>query len=146
MINEVRDRLDRIATVMTTSRMVSSIMIADDIRALLIDHARLTEELCKVNSGETVSVRYDLSPAAKGGAIRDQPPHLCDLCRVRKAVRSDDEGIPFCQECWDGWRDNGVRVDRGALQMALNVLRRAGKGEVADALAGGVIDGQGEVK
>lgn len=36
--------------------------------------------------------------------------------------------------------DNSVRVDRGALQMALNVLRRAGKGEVADALAGGVIE------
>ena len=39
-------------------------------------------------------------------------------------------------------RDNGVRVDRGALQMAINVLLRAGKHEVADALAGGVIDGQ----
>ena len=39
-------------------------------------------------------------------------------------------------------RDNGVRVDRGALQMAINALRRAGKHEVADALAGGVIDGQ----
>lgn len=38
--------------------------------------------------------------------------------------------------------DNGVRVDRGVLQMAINVLRRAGKHEVADALAGGVIDGQ----
>lgn len=44
--------------------------------------------------------------------------------------------------------DNGVRVDRGALQMAINVLRRAGKDEVADALAGGVIEqptkGEGE--
>jgi hypothetical protein len=34
--------------------------------------------------------------------------------------------------------DNCVSVDRGALQMALNVLRRAGKDEVADALAAGV--------
>ena len=44
--------------------------------------------------------------------------------------------------------DNSVRVDRGALQMALNVLRRAGKCEVADALAGGVTEqpakGEGE--
>lgn len=31
-------------------------------------------------------------------------PDLCDLCRVRDGVRSDDEGIPFCQECWDGWQ------------------------------------------
>jgi hypothetical protein len=31
--------------------------------------------------------------------------------------------------------DNRISVDRGALQMALNVLRRAGKNEVADALA-----------
>lgn len=33
---------------------------------------------------------------------------------------------------------NLTQVDRGALQMALNVLRRAGKDEVADALAAGV--------
>ena len=31
-------------------------------------------------------------------------PNLCDLCRVREEVRSDAEGIPFCQECWDGWQ------------------------------------------
>lgn len=31
-------------------------------------------------------------------------PDLCDLCRVREEVRTDAEGIPFCQECWDGWQ------------------------------------------
>ena len=119
-IDEVRERLQRLASVMSGGRMVSSIMASDDLRALLADHKRQAEELRKVNSGETVSVRFDLSPAAKEGAIRDQlvamgwtppvdqqPPHLCDLCRVRKAVRSDEEGIPFCQECWDGWRAKG---------------------------------------
>lgn len=29
---------------------------------------------------------------------------LCDLCRVREEVRTDADGIPFCQECWDGWQ------------------------------------------
>lgn len=36
-------------------------------------------------------------------------PDLCDLCRVRGKVRSDDEGIPFCQECWDGWQATAVQ-------------------------------------
>lgn len=31
-------------------------------------------------------------------------PDLCDMCRVRDEVRTDAEGIPFCQECWDGWQ------------------------------------------
>lgn len=31
-------------------------------------------------------------------------PTLCDLCQVREEVRSDAEGVPFCQECWDGWQ------------------------------------------
>lgn len=35
-------------------------------------------------------------------------------------------------------RDNSARVDKGALKMAENVLRRAGKTEVADALVAGV--------
>lgn len=34
----------------------------------------------------------------------DQQPDLCDLCRTREEVRSDAEGIGFCQECWDGWQ------------------------------------------
>lgn len=40
----------------------------DDYEALQAENARLTEELRKVNSGETISVRFDLSPAAKEGA------------------------------------------------------------------------------
>lgn len=29
---------------------------------------------------------------------------LCDLCQVREEVCSDAEGVPFCQERWDGWQ------------------------------------------
>lgn len=39
----------------------------------------------------------------KPGRGPDQPG-LCDLCRVREEVRSDAEGVPFCQERWDGWQ------------------------------------------
>lgn len=121
-INKVRERLGWDVEDFTERGI--AIPTANDLRALLADHARLQAELRKINSGEDVRVRFDLSPAAKEGAIRDQlvamgwtppvdpqadaePPHLCDLCRVRKGVRSDDEGIPFCQECWDGWRAKG---------------------------------------
>lgn len=31
-------------------------------------------------------------------------PTLCDLCQVREEVCSDAEGVPFCQERWDGWQ------------------------------------------
>ena len=24
----------------------------------------------------------------------------------REEVRTDADGIPFCQECWDGWQTN----------------------------------------
>jgi len=83
--------------------------------------------------------------------MRQQAPAI-DLEQFREAVESLRLGATRAEhheECdrllalIDGQaRDNGVRVDRGALQMAINVLRRAGKHEVADALAGGVIDGQ----
>lgn len=56
---------------------------------------------------------------------------------------------PMTADLWKAWQaargvagtdpSNAVQVDRGALQMALNVLRRAGKNEVADALAAGVV-------
>lgn len=36
-------------------------------------------------------------------------PDLCDLCRTREEVRSDAEGIPFCQECWDGWQSEEAK-------------------------------------
>lgn len=52
-----------------------------------------------------------------------EPPHMCDLCRVRKAVRSDDEAIPFCQECWDGW-PMGWLVVRGETMTDLDKMAR----------------------
>lgn len=39
-----------------------------------------------------------------------------------------------------GQSGNGITVDKGALTMALNVLRRAGKDEVADALVASVVE------
>lgn len=58
-----------------------------------------------------------------------------------------DAGAPGAMRTWDELasslaapapvaEDNTVPVDRGALTLALNVLRRAGKDEVADALSG----------
>lgn len=48
----------------------------------------------------------------------EQQPDLCDMCKVREEVRTDSEGIPFCQECWDGWQASeqstkGEGVDGG---------------------------------
>ena len=95
-INEVRSRLNRALDLGRAPGM------AADIDALLADHARLTEELRKVNAGETVSVRFDLSPAAKWSAGCNDRPTLCALCRVREEVCRDAGGVPFCQMCWDG--------------------------------------------
>lgn len=40
---------------------------------------------------------------------RNDRPALCDLCQVREEVCSDAEGVPFCQECWDGWQATAVQ-------------------------------------
>ena len=79
-INEVRERLDAaVAAPLTTCTVVCS---RKDPHALLADHARLQADAAKRATG--------------------QP--LCDLCQQREEVRSDADGIPFCQECWDGWQ------------------------------------------
>lgn len=91
-INAVRERLERAFI----DEHGITWMTAKKMRALLADRARLAEELRKVNSGETVSVRFDLSPAAKEGAVRDQlvamgwtPPDVApaiDLEKFREAI------------------------------------------------------------
>lgn len=97
-INEVRERLTEMANDYLPPATGWN-RARDDLRALLADHARLAEELRKVNSGETVSVRFDLSPAAKEGAVRDQlvamgwtPPGVApaiDLEQFRDLVTDD---------------------------------------------------------
>ena len=77
-------------------------------------HARmLTQSWRVVDSSELkraleagVLALIDGQKAAPRGP--DQPD-LCDLCRVREKVRSDAEGIPFCQECWDGWQSEEAK-------------------------------------
>jgi len=71
-INGVRERLERACIDEHGITWLTAKVDGGDLRTLLADHARLAEELRKVNAGETVSVRFDLSPAAKEGAVRDQ--------------------------------------------------------------------------
>jgi len=71
-INGVRERLERACIDEHGITWLTAEVYGADLRALLADHARLQEELRKTNAGETVSVRFDLSPAAKEGAVRDQ--------------------------------------------------------------------------
>lgn len=52
-INEMRQRLEMELSISAGWRVVQC--LSGDLRALLADHARLTEELRKVNAGETVS-------------------------------------------------------------------------------------------
>lgn len=85
-INEVRDRLAHSNTsiIAGSAGVVEySTVRTDDLRALLADHARLQAVVAKIG---------------------DDAPTLCDLCQVREEVCSDAEGVPFCQECWDGWQ------------------------------------------
>ena len=79
-INEVRERLEKdVEGPLTT---YTAVCARADLRALLDDHARLQADAAKRATG--------------------QP--LCDLCQQREEVRSDAEGIGFCQACWDGWQ------------------------------------------
>lgn len=63
---------------------------------------------------------------------------LRELCDLRKGVAVHMESVlailDRCTVVESGTIKNSVLVDRGALCMALNVLRRADKTEIADAL------------
>lgn len=133
-INEVRARLHTVANIYEGGQIFAHCR-ADDVNALLDDHARLAEELRKVSAATTIDLEQfrrlaDLGLTFGPGSIR-----RAEAERLRALIDGQTN-------------DNGVRVDRGALQMAINVLRRAGKDEVADALVGGVIEqptkGEGE--
>lgn len=78
-IEEVRERLER----ELSRELGPALAVANDLRALLADHARLQAVVAKIG---------------------EDAPTLCDLCRTREEVRSDAEGIGFCQACWDGWQ------------------------------------------
>lgn len=116
-INEVRERISAAAELY--AGLLHSPSMAPDLRILLADHARLQvahadalkamrQAVIALSHAQESDPAYQNAYGALDAAIDAakadaEPPHLCDLCRVRKAVRSDDEGIPFCQECWDGW-------------------------------------------
>lgn len=82
---------------------------AIDLERLVSLRNRLHAMACRVGpewEAEAGELQRDVQHLIEGQAVPRGPdqPDLCDLCRVREEVRSDAEGIPFCQECWDGWQ------------------------------------------
>lgn len=83
----------------------------------------------------TVTMRYDLSPAAIDCKIRNR---LIEMGWTPPAVAPASKAAP------DPRTPANVRVNSGALRMALNVLRRAGKNEVADELEKTAVQGDAD--
>lgn len=129
-INEVRERVNEgVVRSARNDEFFACDVSNEDLTALLDDHARLSEELRKVNSGETVSVRFDLSPAAKEGAVRDQlvsmgwmPPSHLETMTPEDAVCPIMALAPDEYTYWEKrvWRRGVVDLElSGKIQQAV---------------------------
>lgn len=88
---------------------------AVDLERLVSLRNRLHAMACRVGTeweaeaGELQREVQRLIDGQKAAPRGPDQPDLCDLCRVREEVRSDADGIPFCQECWDGWQSEEAK-------------------------------------